>query len=56
MPVFGLIGTITSDHIVREDGATFEGLGGVLYQAAVFSGLGEGVRIKLTGTLIPLCT
>ncbi len=45
MPVFGLIGTITSDHIVRDEGATFEGLGGVLYQAAVFSGLGEGVRL-----------
>lgn len=45
MPVFGLIGTITSDHIVRDEGGTFEGLGGVLYQAAVLCGLGERVRL-----------
>ena len=45
MPVFGLIGTVTSDHIVRDEGVSLEGLGGVLYQAAVFSGLGESVRL-----------
>lgn len=45
MPVFGLIGTVTADHIVREEGGSFEGLGGVLYQAAVLCGLGESVRL-----------
>lgn len=45
MSLFGLIGTITSDHIVREEGSSFEGLGGVLYQASVLCGLGEDVRL-----------
>ncbi len=45
MPVLGLIGTVTSDHIVRDEGGSFDGLGGVLYQAAVFAGLREPVRL-----------
>jgi hypothetical protein len=45
MPLFGLIGTITSDRIARDEGGSFEGLGGVLYQAAVLCGLGEEVRL-----------
>lgn len=45
MGPFGLIGTVTSDHIVREEGGSFEGLGGVLYQASVLCGLGENVRL-----------
>ncbi|MBM3294872.1 MAG: hypothetical protein FJY82_10145 [Candidatus Aminicenantes bacterium] len=36
----GLIGTITSDTILYDDGRSFRSLGGVLYQAAVFCGLG----------------
>jgi hypothetical protein len=40
---FGLIGTITSDVITYESGATFKGIGGILYQAAVLCGLGEEV-------------
>ena len=56
MPVFGLIGTVTSDHIVREEGGAFEGLGGVLYQASVLCGLGESVRLfsNCGGDLRPL--
>jgi len=42
---FGLIGTVTSDHIVRDEGGEFEDLGGILYQAAVLCGLGEPVRL-----------
>jgi sugar/nucleoside kinase (ribokinase family) len=40
---FGLIGTITLDHISYQTGRAFVGLGGVLYQAAVLCGLGEEV-------------
>lgn len=40
---FGLIGTITHDEITFEHGQRITGLGGVLYQAAVLSGLGEKV-------------
>ncbi len=40
---FGLIGTITYDEITFENGQRITGLGGVLYQAAVLSGLGEKV-------------
>jgi len=40
---FGLIGTITHDLITSDSGQSFEGLGGVLYQAAVLCGLGEEV-------------
>jgi pfkB family carbohydrate kinase len=39
-----LAGTITADRIVYEDGPTFEGLGGILYQTAVLAGLGNEVR------------
>lgn len=40
---FGLIGTITHDEITFEHGQRITGLGGILYQAAVLSGLGEKV-------------
>jgi sugar/nucleoside kinase (ribokinase family) len=40
---FGLIGTITHDEITFEHGQRITGLGGILYQAAVLSGLGERV-------------
>ncbi len=40
MPRCGLIGTITSDTIVHDDGRPCEAIGGVLYQAAALSGLG----------------
>ena len=40
---FGLIGTITHDVITLESGQSFEGIGGVLYQAAVLCGLGREV-------------
>lgn len=42
---FGLIGTITLDHISTHSGQSFVGLGGVLYQAAALSGLGEEVSL-----------
>jgi hypothetical protein len=45
MKEFGLIGTITSDRIVFDDGRSFGMIGGVLYQAAVWSGQGDGVRL-----------
>lgn len=40
---FGLIGTVTHDFITSDSGQSFEGLGGVLYQAAVLCGLGKEV-------------
>jgi len=40
---FGLIGTVTSDHITSDAGRYFQGPGGILYQAAVLCGLGEDV-------------
>jgi hypothetical protein len=40
---FGLIGTVTHDFITFDSGQSFEGLGGVLYQAAVLCGLGKEV-------------
>ena len=40
-----LAGTITSDRIVYEGGPSFKGLGGILYQAAALSGLGDEVRL-----------
>jgi pfkB family carbohydrate kinase len=43
MSTFGLIGTITSDTITDDSGRILRGLGGILYQAAVFCGLGEEV-------------
>ena len=45
MSRFGLIGTITSDHITVDDRPTIHGLGGILYQAAVLCGLGEDVHL-----------
>jgi len=45
MAKFGLIGTITHDFITYESGQTFEGIGGVLYQAAVLCGLGQEVSL-----------
>jgi sugar/nucleoside kinase (ribokinase family) len=45
MSVFGLIGTITSDEILYDDGRSFRGLGGVLYQAAALCGFGHRVRL-----------
>lgn len=42
---YGLIGTITLDHISYQSGRTFVGLGGVLYQAATLCGLGERVSL-----------
>lgn len=40
---FGLIGTVTHDFISFDSGQSFEGLGGVLYQAAVLCALGKEV-------------
>jgi hypothetical protein len=40
-PAFGLIGTISRDEIVHENGPAFHQLGGILYQAALLCGLGE---------------
>jgi hypothetical protein len=45
MSRFGLIGTITSDHITVDDRPAIQGLGGILYQAAVLCGLGEDVHL-----------
>jgi hypothetical protein len=42
-PNFGLIGTITHDVISFDSGQSIEGLGGILYQAAVLCGLGKSV-------------
>jgi len=42
---FGLIGTITYDVITYESGPTFEGIGGVLFQAAVLCGLRKDVYL-----------
>ncbi len=40
MKKIGLIGTVTHDFITSDSGYKREGLGGILYQAAAFSGLG----------------
>jgi sugar/nucleoside kinase (ribokinase family) len=45
MSCFGLIGTITYDVITSEGQTTHEGLGGILYQAAVLCGLGQRVNL-----------
>lgn len=45
IPVFGLAGTVTRDRIIQASGRRFFGWGGILYQAAVFSGLGQKVRL-----------
>lgn len=39
----GLIGSVTYDEITYESGSHFEGIGGVLYQAAVLCGLGKEI-------------
>ncbi len=50
-----LLGTITHDVISYESGLNFEGIGGVLYQAAVLCGLGKEVSLctNLGSELIP---
>ena len=50
-----LLGTITHDTISRESGISYEGVGGVLYQAAVLCGLGKDVSLytNLGVELIP---
>ena len=63
----GLVGSVTHDVITRESGEMFEGIGGILYQAAVLSGLekesflichlGEGMKAEFDQTVetwIPL--
>ena len=40
---FGLIGTITLDHICYKSGSPWKGIGGVLYQASVLCALGKEV-------------
>lgn len=45
MSRFGLIGTITYDVITIEGKTIHEGLGGILYQAAVMCGLGYEVNL-----------
>jgi len=40
---FALLGTITYDRIRSQSGFLWQGLGGVLYQAATFCALGEEV-------------
>ena len=45
MSRFGLIGTITYDVITIEGKTIHEGLGGILYQAAVLCGLGCEVNL-----------
>jgi len=41
----GLMGTISRDRIIHGDGPSVDGPGGVLYQAAVLSALGEEVYL-----------
>ena len=45
MSRFGLIGAITHDVISAEGKTIHEGLGGILYQAAVLCGLGYHVNL-----------
>lgn len=40
-----LLGTITHDTISHEPGFSYEGIGGVLYQAAILCGLGKDVSL-----------
>jgi len=42
---FGLIGTVTHDVITREQGQSFSGLGGILYQASVLCSTGSEVHL-----------
>lgn len=50
-----LLGTITHDVVSYESGLTFEGIGGVLYQAAVLCGVGQEVSLytNLGSELVP---
>lgn len=41
----GLIGTVTYDVITSDSGEVYQGLGGILYQAAVFSALDKNVHL-----------
>lgn len=41
----GLGGTVTLDDISYESGRTYRGIGGILYQAAVFCALGQAVNL-----------
>lgn len=56
MKKIGLIGTITHDFISSDTGDELEGLGGILYQAAAFSGLGRECTLftHLGKDLLPL--
>ncbi len=56
MKKIGLIGTITHDFISSDTGEDIEGLGGILYQAAAFSGLGRESTLftNLGEDLLPL--
>ncbi len=55
VPNFGLIGSITYDFITSESGMSSEGVGGVLYQAAVLCGFGKNVFLftNLGQELVP---
>lgn len=52
----GLIGTITYDVITSDEGRRIEGLGGILYQAAVLSGIGKDISLftNVGRDLVPL--
>jgi hypothetical protein len=43
--IFGLIGTVSMDEVILASGPSFSNLGGALYQAAVFCGLGLETRL-----------
>ncbi len=43
--LFGLVGTITQDTITQSSGRVLSGLGGILYQAAGLSGLGQDIAL-----------
>lgn len=43
--LFGLVGTITQDTITQASGRVLSGLGGILYQAAGLSGLGQNIAL-----------
>ncbi|MGB2907333.1 MAG: carbohydrate kinase family protein [Candidatus Aminicenantaceae bacterium] len=52
----GLLGTITYDFITSATGNAFQGLGGILYQAAALCGLGQDVTLftNVGQDLVPL--
>ncbi|MFQ6083862.1 MAG: carbohydrate kinase family protein [Candidatus Aminicenantia bacterium] len=43
--MLGLLGTITFDRITSERGTSFNSLGGILYQAAILSGIGQLTKL-----------